>query len=80
MSNDNDDITPLLAAKSDQLNADDLIAGPITVRVVSARITGGMEQPVTVELDGGHRPWKPCKTTMRPGMAPLPSSHAATLS
>jgi len=65
VSNDSDDITPLLAAKSDQLNADDLIAGPITVRVVSARITGGMEQPVTVELDGGHRPWKPCKTTMR---------------
>jgi hypothetical protein len=65
VSNDNDDITPLLAAKSDQLNADDLIAGPVTVRVISARITGGMEQPVTVELDGGHRPWKPCKTTMR---------------
>ena len=28
-------------------------------------ITGGTEQPVTGEIDGGHRPWKPCKTTMR---------------
>lgn len=59
-----DDVTPFITAKSDQLNADDLVGGPITVRVVSARITGG-EQPVTVEIDGGHRPWKPCKTTMR---------------
>lgn len=63
--NTEDDVTPFLTAKSDQLNADDLVGGPITVRVVSARITGGTEQPVTVEIDGGHRPWKPCKTTMR---------------
>lgn len=63
--NTDDDVTPFLTAKSDQLNADDLVGGPITVRVVSARITGGTEQPVTVEIDGGHRPWKPCKTTMR---------------
>lgn len=63
--NTDDDVTPFLTAKSDQLNADDLVGGPITVRVISARITGGTEQPVTVEIDGGHRPWKPCKTTMR---------------
>lgn len=63
--NTEDDVTPFLTAKSDQLNADDLVGGPITVRVISARITGGTEQPVTVEIDGGHRPWKPCKTTMR---------------
>ena len=63
--NTEDDVTPFLSAKSDQLNADDLVGGPITVRVIAARITGGTEQPVTVEIDGGHRPWKPCKTTMR---------------
>ena len=60
-----DDISPFILAKSDQLNADDLIAGPITVRITNVRVTGGDQQPVTVELDGGHRPWKPCKTTMR---------------
>lgn len=60
-----DDISQFLLAKSDQLNADDLIAGPITVRIVNVRVTGGDQQPVTVELDGGHKPWKPCKTTMR---------------
>ena len=60
-----DDISPFIIAKSDQLNADDLIAGPITVRITNVRVTGGDQQPVTVELDGGHKPWKPCKTTMR---------------
>lgn len=60
-----DDISPFILAKSDQLNADDLIAGPITVRITNVRVTGGDQQPVTVELSDGHRPWKPCKTTMR---------------
>lgn len=60
-----DDITPFIQAKSDQLNADDLIGGPITARITNVRVTGGDQQPVTVELDGGHKPWKPCKTTMR---------------
>ena len=60
-----DDIGQFLLAKSDQLNADDLVAGPIVVRITNVRVTGGDQQPVTVELDGGHRPWKPCKTTMR---------------
>lgn len=60
-----DDISQFLLAKSDQLNADDIVAGPIVVRITNVRVTGGDQQPVTVELDGGHRPWKPCKTTMR---------------
>ena len=60
-----DDISQFLLAKSDQLNADDLVAGPIVARIVNVKVTGGDQQPVTVELDGGHRPWKPCKTTMR---------------
>lgn len=59
-----DDITPFIQAKSDQLNADDLIGGPITARITNVRVTGGDQQPVTVELDEG-KPWKPCKTTMR---------------
>lgn len=60
-----DDISQFLLAKSDQLNADDLVAGPIVARIVNVKVTGGDQQPVTVELDGGHKPWKPCKTTMR---------------
>lgn len=59
------DITPFIQAKADQLNADDLVGGPIVARIVEVRIVGGLEQPVAVILDGDHKPWKPCKTSMR---------------
>ena len=58
------DISRLLVTKSDQLNADDLLAGPITVAITGVSVVAG-EQPVIVEISGGHRPWKPCKTMMR---------------
>jgi hypothetical protein len=54
-----------LVAKSDQLNADDLIGREITVRVTRARRTDSAEQPVVIEIDGGWKPWKPCKTMRR---------------
>lgn len=59
-----DSVAEFIVAKSDQLNADDLVGGPITVRISRVEVTGG-EQPVTVHLSDGWRPWKPCKTTMR---------------
>lgn len=49
--------------KSDQLNADDLLTGPIVVRIVGARVTRE-EQPVIIDVEG-RRPWKPCKTMRR---------------
>ena len=58
------DISPHIVAKSDQLNADDLVGGPITVRI--ERVSrGDSDQPVAVHLSGGHQPWKPCKTMLR---------------
>jgi hypothetical protein len=54
-----------LVAKSDQLNADDIIGKEITVRVTGVRRSDTAEQPVIVEIDGGWRPWKPCKTMRR---------------
>lgn len=60
-----DDIGEFIVAKSDQLNADDLVGGPIVVCIEDFKITGGPEQPVTLKISGGHQPWKPCKTTMR---------------
>lgn len=58
------DVSPYIRAKSDQLNADDLLGGPITVQIV--RVTeGNREQPVTVHISGGHCPWKPSKTALR---------------
>jgi hypothetical protein len=55
-----------IVPKSDQLNADDLIAGPITIKVAQVTIRGGQEQPVAIsyENDGG-KPYKPCKSMSR---------------
>lgn len=58
------DITPHIQARSDQLNADDLIGGEITVQITDVR-EGNSDQPVIVHISGGHCPWKPSKTALR---------------
>lgn len=59
------DITDTLAAKSEQLNADDLAGGPVTVRIEGVEKTGVPEQPLVVRVTGGYKPWRPCKTMRR---------------
>ena len=49
--------------KSDQLNYDDLIAGPTTVTVKGLAMGDG-EQPVIVKIEG-QRDFKPCKSMRR---------------
>lgn len=61
---DDDDISPTLAAKSDQLNADDLIGGSIVVRIEDV-MRGDEDQPVVIRISGGYQPWKPSKTARR---------------
>ena len=64
--NDDNWILGTLAPKSDQLNADDLSASPITVRVVGVKQYDNDKQPCGVELEGyDGRPWKPCKGMRR---------------
>ena len=58
------DISDTIIVKSDQLNAEDLLPGPITVTITGIKRTQD-EQPVSIEITGGHRPWKPCKTMRR---------------
>lgn len=58
------DLSDTIAPRSDQLNADDLLAGPLDVTVVEVR-RGTAEQPVEVFLRELDRPWKPCKTVRR---------------
>lgn len=58
------DVSDTIVAKSDQLNADDLLAGPITVTITGVKRCAD-EQPVAVQISGGHQPWKPCKTMRR---------------
>lgn len=55
-----DTITP----KSDQLNADDLLTGPITVQVLSVS-RGNSEQPISIGISDGYQPFKPCKSMRR---------------
>lgn len=50
--------------KSDQLNAEDLLTGPVTVIVDAVHVGEGEQQPVTIGISG-HKPYKPCKTMRR---------------
>jgi hypothetical protein len=59
-------LLPTIAAKSDQLNAEDLIGGPRTVRVTSVKVTASEDQPVWISFHGDDgKPFKPCKTVRR---------------
>lgn len=59
------DLSKTIAPKSDQKNADDLISGPITIKITAVE-AGSAEQPVTIryENDDG-RPYKPGKSMRR---------------
>ena len=58
-----EDVRKSIVAKSDQLNAEDLITGPVTVKIMGVK-RGDKDQPIIVEIDG-HQPYKPCKTMRR---------------
>ncbi len=58
-----DEVRASIVPKSNQLNADDLITGPITVTITAVR-RGDKDQPIIIELDG-LRPYKPCKGMRR---------------
>lgn len=60
------DLTDTILAKSDQLTADDLLAGPRTIRITDVQADPGAEQPVTIHYDGdGGKPWRPSKSMRR---------------
>ena len=60
------DMRPVIIAKSDQLNADDLLGGSITVTITSVSIRPGTEQPISIFYDGdGGKPYKCCKSMAR---------------
>lgn len=63
------DVSDTCLAKSDQLNSDDLVGGPITVKIAGVK-RGPEDQPVWVSIglkqaDGKDKPWKPCKSMRR---------------
>lgn len=60
------DMRSAIVPRSDQLNADDLIAGPITIKIRDVKIKASPEQPVSIYFDGDNdKPYKPCKSMSR---------------
>lgn len=60
--NDVSNLRDTIIPKSDQLNSDQLLAGPITITVTGVH-RGNAEQPVIINYDGDNgRPYKPCKS------------------
>lgn len=58
-----EDLRPTIVPKSDQLNAEQLLGGSMTVTVTRVDVSNSPEQPVTVHYEGENgRPFKPCKT------------------
>lgn len=65
--NDQVDMSQFIAARSDQLNADDLMDNPRTITITKVTASpDSAEQPVSIHYEGGEgRPFKPCKTMRR---------------
>jgi len=58
-------LSSTIIPKSDQLNADDLISGPRTIKITSVD-SGSAEQPVSIRYAGDNgRPYKPSKSMRR---------------
>jgi hypothetical protein len=61
------DLSQTIIPKSDQINSDDLIGGPLTITIekVSAN-PSTPEQPISISFCGDNgKPWKPCKSMRR---------------
>lgn len=57
------DLRPTIIPKSDQLNAEQLLGGPMTITVTGVKVSSNPEQPVSVHYEGEQgRPFRPCKT------------------
>lgn len=60
------DMRPVIVPRSDQLNADSLLSGALTITITNVEIRPGTEQPISVHYEGGEgKPWKPCKSMAR---------------
>ncbi len=59
------DMTAVIAPKSDQINADDLISGTMTITITEVRIRAGEDQPVSMYFEGSNKAFRPCKSMSR---------------
>lgn len=63
------DMASVTAPKSDQINADDLISGPMIITVTGVQIRAGEEQPVSIQFRDSAKVYRPCKSMSRVLMA-----------
>jgi hypothetical protein len=56
------DMRAAIQAKSDQMNAEDLIGRPRTIKITKVAVKKTPVQPVTINFEGDEgKPYKPCK-------------------
>lgn len=59
------DMSQVIIPRSDQINAEDFLAGPRTFTIEGVAISPGTEQPVNIKLVGEQRVFRPCKSMSR---------------
>ncbi len=59
------DMAAVIVPKSDQINADDLIGGDLTIRITGVNVSPGQEQPVSMKFEGSPKVYRPCKSMAR---------------
>jgi hypothetical protein len=59
------DMTATIVAKSDQINAADLIGTSRTITIKEVRIKAGDDQPVTIIIEEDKKAFRPCKGVRR---------------
>jgi hypothetical protein len=60
------DLSKTINPKSDQLNADDLVSGPRTIKIRDIKAGTDEQQPVNIYFEGdNNKPYIPCKSMRR---------------
>lgn len=59
------DMSDVIVPKSDQINADSLISGPMQVTIEAVNISHRDEQPISIKLVGLSKVYRPCKSMAR---------------
>ncbi len=71
------DMSQVIVAKSDQVNAGDLVGISRTVRIAAVNVQPGTEQPVAVKIEGDNKVYRPCKSMSRVLVAAWGADSAA---
>lgn len=59
------DMSQIIQPKSDQINADDMISGPMTVTIDAVNISPRDDQPISIKMQGMTKVFRPCKSMSR---------------